>query len=364
METGFRKWGWRWVCTISFLCLCAMPAVSQDCNGTYEKGLALLNKKTEANVKEAIRQFESAKRCYKVNRDQIGIQNCDEQIAACNQLLKSFTQRASKSVVSTEQTVLFSALGGTQMVPVETKRNWTFSGSHDWCSAVKDAEGLKLVADPNPSTVRRSQTVTVQWSGHKQLLKIVQEGSEIQLSLGERDVYFTADDGERTVAVQSNYAWTVQEESIPEWCTVRVDSTHLYLLPAYNDSGERREATIRLAAETKKETLRVVQDMDDFKVLTETGQDTVSFYRMGGKKEVSVEYTVRQQDQGWEVESYPNWCEAEKDGGNVLRLNCSRNKTKAVRSGVIRLKRGRRLISLVVTQSHKGETLKQALFGK
>ena len=78
-----------------------MPAVSQDCNGTYEKGLALLNKKTEANVKEAIRQFESAKRCYKVNRDQTGIQNCDEQIAACNQLLKSFTQRASKSVVST-----------------------------------------------------------------------------------------------------------------------------------------------------------------------------------------------------------------------------------------------------------------------
>ena len=70
METGFRKWGWRWVCAFSFLCLCAMPAVSQDCNGTYEKGLALLNKKTEANVKEAIRQFESAKRCYKVNRDQ------------------------------------------------------------------------------------------------------------------------------------------------------------------------------------------------------------------------------------------------------------------------------------------------------
>ena len=63
METGFRKWGWRWVCTISFLCLCAMPAVSQDCNGTYEKGLALLNKKTEANVKEAIptrRVFKTA----------------------------------------------------------------------------------------------------------------------------------------------------------------------------------------------------------------------------------------------------------------------------------------------------------------
>ena len=80
-------------CSLLSLFLFATSAFSQDCNGTYEGGLALLKKRTEASVKEAVRKFESAKRCYKVNRDLQGVQNCDEQIAACKQILNYFTQQ-------------------------------------------------------------------------------------------------------------------------------------------------------------------------------------------------------------------------------------------------------------------------------
>ena len=115
-------------CSLLSLFLFAVSAFSQDCNGTYEGGLALLKKRTEASVKEAVRKFESAKRCYKVNRDQQGVQNCDEQITACKQILNYFTQQTAK--VTAEESYEFPEAGGEQIIPVKTKRSWSFSGVH------------------------------------------------------------------------------------------------------------------------------------------------------------------------------------------------------------------------------------------
>ncbi len=44
-------------CSLLSLFLFVASAFSQDCNGTYEGGLALLKKRTEASVKEAVRKF-------------------------------------------------------------------------------------------------------------------------------------------------------------------------------------------------------------------------------------------------------------------------------------------------------------------
>ena len=179
-------------CSLLSLFLFVASAFSQDCNGTYEGGLALLKKRTEASVKEAVRKFESAKRCYKVNRDQQGVLNCDEQITACKQILNYFTQQTAK--VTAEESYEFPEAGGEQIIPVKTKRSWSFSDVHDWCTATKEKDGLKIVVNPNRTTVRRSQTITLKWSGRKQLVKIVQEGAEEKLTLSESDLFFQADD--------------------------------------------------------------------------------------------------------------------------------------------------------------------------
>ena len=125
-------------CSLLSLFLFVASAFSQDCNGTYEGGLALLKKRTEASVKEAVRKFESAKRCYKVNRDQQGVLNCDEQITACKQILNYFTQQTAK--VTAEESYEFPEAGGEQIIPVKTKRSWSFSDVHDWCTATKEKD--------------------------------------------------------------------------------------------------------------------------------------------------------------------------------------------------------------------------------
>ena len=72
----------------------------------------------------------------------------------------------------------------------------------------KEKDGLKIVVNPNRTTVRRSQTITLKWSGGKQLVKIVQEGAEEKLTLSESDLFFSwPDDTEKVIEITSNCDW-------------------------------------------------------------------------------------------------------------------------------------------------------------
>ena len=348
--------------TLLALCLLNAPALAQDCNGTYEEGMTFLKKRTQSAVKQAVRKFESAKLCYEVNRDQEGIRNCDTQLAECQQILHYYAQQNAR--ITNEEELTFPASGGTQILPIKSRQAWSFTGSHDWCNAQKEDGGLTISVEPNSTPVRRSQTVTLKWSNGQQLVKITQERSELQFSVSENDIYFTANDQEKRVEVSANVDWTVNQSTIPEWCNLRTDKNAVYLTLTPNNTAEQRRATITLHAETKKETLRIVQDMENFRILTGSNSDTISFLRNGGKRSLGIEYTVHKNSSGWEVESYPNWCKTSKESDNLLQLECDKNKTKMDRSGVIRLQKGQRIISLMVKQSTKNESLKQRLFGK
>ena len=348
--------------TLFALCLLSTPVFAQDCNGTYEEGMALLKKRTQSAVKEAVRKFKSAQLCYKVNRNQDGVQNCEKQLATCQQILNYYTRQAAR--ITTEEELTFPASGGKQTLPIKSRQAWSFTGSHDWCSAQKEDDGLAISVEPNPTPVRRSQTVTLKWKNGQQLVKITQERSELQFSVSENDIYFTANDQEKRVEVSANVDWTVDQSTIPEWCNLRTDKDAVYLTLTPNNTAEQRRAAITLHAETKKEIIRIVQDMENFRILTGSNSDTLSFLRNGGKRSLGIEYTVHKNSSEWEVESYPNWCKASKESDNLLQLECDKNKTKMDRSGVIRLRKGQRIISLTVKQSTKNESLKQRLFGK
>ncbi|EKN13449.1 hypothetical protein HMPREF1077_00751 [Parabacteroides johnsonii CL02T12C29] len=350
-------------CSLLSLFLFVASAFSQDCNGTYEGGLALLKKRTEASVKEAVRKFESAKRCYKVNRDQQGVLNCDEQITACKQILNYFTQQTAK--VTAEESYEFPEAGGEQIIPVKTKRSWSFSDVHDWCTATKEKDGLKIVVNPNRTTVRRSQTITLKWSGRKQLVKIVQEGAEEKLTLSESDLFFQADDTEKVIEITSNCDWAVESNDAP-WCSWRKDSLHLYVEPSINEGSARRTGTIRIGAGSRHAEIRLMQEMDNFRIFTPDENDTLVFIPKGGTVDLPVEYTVSQNETPWEIYSYPNWCTATREGNASLTLKCLSNKMKEDRDGTIFVKKGRKLISITVIQLGKGSKYMtfQPLFGK
>lgn len=326
----------------------ALSAFAQDCNGVYESGVTLLSQRSEAATREALKKFESAKRCYKVNRDETGVQNCDEKITLANRVLATFSAQSKKEAVS-EEAYQFTAVGGTQLIPVKSRRSWNYSGGHDWCVATKEKEGLMLKVDANTSTTRRSQSITIEASGKKQLVKIAQDGCEEVLTLSEYDLYLLADDGEKSIVVTSNLEWSADQQDAL-WCTIRKDSAKLYIEPAVNDGQEKRYGTIHLTAGTRRADIRLTQDVDPFIIHKPNDNDTVLFGRAGGKLDLAIEYTVNKNSQAWEVESYPNWCVPTKKDDSTLQLKCESYKKGEDRTGVVRLKKGRRFFELPVMQ--------------
>ena len=111
--------------TLLALCLLNAPALAQDCNGTYEEGMALLKKQTQSAVKQAVRKFKSAQLCYKVNRDEEGIRNCDTQLAECQQILHYYARQNAR--ITNEEELTFPASGGTQILPIKSRQAWSFT---------------------------------------------------------------------------------------------------------------------------------------------------------------------------------------------------------------------------------------------
>lgn len=342
--------------------LFAVPAFAQDCNSIYENALELQKKRTEAAVREAIRKFESAKRCYIVNRNEESARSCDEQIALCNKVLNNYTpQEANVS----EESFEFPAAGGEHLFPVKSKGNWSFSDNHDWCTLSKEKGALKITVGPNHSTVRRLQSITLKVGNKKQLIKIVQEGIEEKLALSEYDLYFESDGAEKSVGIESNLEWTVEKDNAP-WCTWKKDSMHLYIEPSVNDEAVVRTGTIRIQAGSRRAEIRLSQGIDNFNIYTPQKNDTLIFIPKGGSIELPVEYTINPNSAKWEVYSYPNWCVASRKNDTSLSLKCEANKLKDLRTGTIQIKKGRRVVTLVVVQEEKSGkgVFSQGIFSK
>jgi hypothetical protein len=112
--------------------------------------------------------------------------------------------------------------------------------------------------------------------------------------------------------------------------------------------------------------IRLMQEMDNFRIFTPDENDTLVFIPKGGTVDLPVEYTVSQNETPWEIYSYPNWCTATREGNASLTLKCLSNKMKEDRDGTIFVKKGRKLISITVIQLGKGSKYMtfQPLFGK
>ena len=337
-----------------FLSLCLSgPILAQDCNNVYQNATELMKKRDEASVREAIRKFESAKRCYKVNRDDAGLKNCEEKLSECNQILTAFSSKVDLS----EKELQFPAAGGEDVVAVTTRGNWSFSGSADWCLAEKEKGQLIVTVGANKTTIRRSQIITIKSQGKQQMIKVTQDGCEERLSVSENDLLFATSADEKAIVISSNNQWEVK--NIPAWCAVRKDDTHLYLKPSVNDSTDHRSAILLITAGSRSLDLRIMQEADNFSLNSEN----IAFTGKGGTAEVPVIST----GSDWEIDSTPYWCKASKNEAKMLHLVCSPNKDKKIRSGIVRLRKGNRSLQLSVAQEGKAkgkEVVINGLFNK
>lgn len=140
------------------------------------------------------------------------------------------------------------------------------------------------------------------------------------------------------IKITSNCDWAVESNDAP-WCSWRKDSLHLYVEPSINEGSARRTGTIRIGAGSRHAEIRLMQEMDNFRIFTPDENDTLVFIPKGGTVDLPVEYTVSQNETPWEIYSYPNWCTATREGNASLTLKCLSNKMKEDRDGTIFVKK-------------------------
>ena len=329
--------------------LVALPAIAQDCDKTYQSGITLMGKRTVASVKEAIAQFEAAKRCYRVNRETEGAQRCDEQIAACEKIIRYSAKK--RSIKTSEESINIDAKGGTVAHPIKTSYKWKYSEPTDWCKATKKDKSLEFVIEPNTTLESRTQTITIEWSGQKEVLTITQKGEiEELLTLSETTVFFKSNDSTKEIKIDTNCEWAVEAFEDTSWYDLRLDASHIYITPERNIKKEIKKGRLRVKTQSKQVEVQMTQEADNFSVFIPSGNDTLVFIPKGGIVELPVEYTVNASETLWSVESYPNWCTTENKDNTFLSLKCLPNKTTEDRSSNILVKNDGHVYTFTIIQ--------------
>jgi hypothetical protein len=242
--------------TVVMLCLSTVLFAQAKADKLFLEGQNLQKVMTVKSQNAAINKFKAAKINYNTDEKK---QMCDNQIAICNQNISSIRNgggnpgRVGKTngstpepASSTQFSLTPSSLtfdgdrSGTASVAVTAPTtDWNFTseaginGSESFATIKRsrDAKSLSVETFPNPTTLRRQQTVSINYKGKAQTLTIRQEGKTVTLSTSKNNVDFKAKGGTKTIELytnsdsvittNNNLTWYV--ESKPDWVEVNGD---------------------------------------------------------------------------------------------------------------------------------------------
>jgi hypothetical protein len=332
-------------------------AFSQDCSTFYQSGVDLLKKRTTASLNEAIKKFETAKRCYNIINDTEGAKKCDTGISDCYTALNASSSKAALSVSKEE--VAFPALGGSETITVTATGNvsWNVSTFVGWYTVVKDGDQLIINAEANTKTAARSQSFTIKYGNKELVVKVSQEADAEKLTLSSNDIYFPADIvWDKVVTVSTNVDWNYT--GVPDWCQVVKANNLLILSPATNDEQADRKATILITAGSKREELRIGQENDFISVEPPVYH---TFKRKRGlleqKNETRVFVVKFANDRVIPIStsnSHPNWCKVSisKEDSRKIIVEClpMPNEDPSSRSDTIHIKKRSQDIAIPIFQ--------------
>lgn len=170
---------------------------------------------------------------------------------------------AMLNVSPQSQTV--GAAAGTASYTVTSNGYWTAQSDADWCSVTPSGSGngtLSVSYAENPDAEQRTTAITVSVAGAAvQTVTLVQEGSQIMLSVQPSVHQVGAGDGAVAFNVSANTFWTVQSDA--EWCSVTPSGNgNGTILVEYdvNQLPDQRTALITVTAGgSMVETVAVVQ---------------------------------------------------------------------------------------------------------
>lgn len=281
------------VMVLSCLSLCVSAQSSAD--KLFQEGQKLQKTETISSQGKAIAKFSAAKRLYakKENKDM-----CDNQIAICNATISRIRQGPKPRPINdvgggksggdkpSPKPVASIRLGQSQVVfdgdkdnfvnisVVASSSDWAISlpdginNEHDFTTLSKSEDGktLHVKVPANPSTLMRTQTVSLMLKDTKTELHITQNGKSVTLAASQNLVQFKRKGGYKDIVLytnsdsvitsNNNHHWYVVSK--PEWIEVSTEMKKKNNLLDKVKGMVNRTNQVQMAADVKSIDLQLL----------------------------------------------------------------------------------------------------------
>ncbi|MBK5721873.1 BACON domain-containing protein [Dysgonomonas sp. Marseille-P4677] len=175
------------------------------------------------------------------------------------------------------------------------------------------------------------------------------EEKEITLTTSVQELFYTADEGEKSFRIQSNHEWTIN--NIPDWCTLDITEgsgdQHITVKALANPNESDRKSELTIKAGSKTISLKITQLAKN--VTLAISEFQLTFAAEGDEKSIQVIT-----NEAWTVTDAPEWIipdiGTETDSG-ILKLKIEENLDEAPREAILTIKAGSKSEQLTIKQS-------------
>lgn len=282
----------RLIIVTLLMCLSLGANAQANAEKLFKEGQLLMQKKTKNAYNQAIKKFKAAKALYATSEKK---QICDNQIELCKTTMpgnnpspsKNRTKAETKENAETAPSLDVSKKnvrfegdteGSLNIAVTAHSLDWQLnipkgiSGEENFVKANRsnDAKSIDIFVDPNPTTIKRKQTINVSLGSLKENIEVVQSGKPVRLSASESLIEIGLKGGKKslqiytnsdsTIASNNNLTWYI--ESKPGWVeiTSEVQKKKGFLNKAISSIGNMVSNTSvdANAADTKTSDVKVI----------------------------------------------------------------------------------------------------------
>lgn len=155
--------------------------------------------------------------------------------------------------------LFFGPNSSSQMIQVSANNDWTISNTNSWVVTEIQNGIVKISVQENTKTTNREGEIVFNiQGGEPKTLKITQGKVNAQMSIEPSSLSFVADGGSKTLTIESNYAWNVDENS--SWIDLVVEDNLVTVNVDKNPTSSRRTASVRFESDSLIKTVSVTQD--------------------------------------------------------------------------------------------------------
>lgn len=255
----------------------------------------------------------------------------------------------SVDIYSTE--VEFDSEGGSDSRTVRAGGDIDVDDYCGWISSYNIGNEVYIDCEKNTSTETRLANVYVTCRNVVRTIEVTQTGINPTLELSTSSVNLSASGGSRTITVDANCKWTLDNSSAGSWVTSSKSGSEIRVNCGENTTTNSRSATLYVNYGNKRKSISIYQAGKEnyLRVNGGTSSITKSFDSDGGRTTYSVDcsydsYTT------WGV---PSWCSVESKTSSSFVLKCEANTSSASRSDYMEVRSNGKAVRINIKQSGK-----------